>query len=349
MLRDRPLFLIACSFTLTTALSLRAYEQNPEKHGSISSAPPIASAPSDASKLKVPEGVEYRPDVVYTTTPEKTELMLDLALPKGTKEAKGPLPAVVCIHGGGWVYRDRKQLLPLIWRLAQNGYVAATVSYRLAPEYQFPAQVHDVKAAVRWLRDHAKEYRIDPERIAAVGNSSGGHLACMLGVNCTKVDLEGAGVSTHQSSRVDAVAVCSPLIDLEKLYISCKTGDEVGLAQRVAMAYALRSFLGGGPEQFAERYARASPLTYAGKDSAPTLLIRGTNDRQVPLEQLTLYQKKLKDAAVEVGFLPIEGGAHDLEGAQEEQAVAATIAFLDKHLKPAKVKQQNSLDLEPDR
>src|SRR5262249_22409445 len=138
-------------------------------------------------------------------------LQLDLAMPK---DGDGPFPAVVCIHGGGWRGGSRQDLtrsIPplggrsLIEYLAGRGYVAATVSYRLAPKDKFPAQIEDCKAAVRWLRANAKKYKINPERFGAVGFSAGGHLVSLLGTSDKDDALEGNGGNPEQSSRVQAV------------------------------------------------------------------------------------------------------------------------------------------------
>ncbi len=117
------------------------------------------------SEIIFDKGIEY-------CNPDHQHLQLDMARPEGV----GPYPAVICIHGGGFRAGAREGYDGLIKKLAQNGYVAVTVTYRLAPKYQFPAAVYDVKAAVRWLRANAAEYRIDPDRIGAFGGSAGGHL-----------------------------------------------------------------------------------------------------------------------------------------------------------------------------
>src|SRR5262249_35837847 len=107
-----------------------------------------------------------------------TQMKLDLAMPK---TGGGPFPAAVCIHGGGWRAGKRQDMGAVMELLARKGYVAVTVSYRLTGKAKFPAQIEDCKAAVRWLRANAKKYKVNPERIGAVGASAGAHLACMLG------------------------------------------------------------------------------------------------------------------------------------------------------------------------
>src|SRR5262249_17815267 len=132
---------------------------------------------------------------------DRVELKLNLAIPKGN----GSVPAVVCIHGGGWYQGPRQDMDFMTEVLARRGYVAATVSYRLVPNARFPAQIEDCKAAVRWLRANAAKYHINPDRIGAIGPSAGGHLACLLGVTDKKDNLEGSGGNPDKSSRVQAV------------------------------------------------------------------------------------------------------------------------------------------------
>src|SRR5215475_14250233 len=125
----------------------------------------FASPVLGQAKLVIPPNVLFEADIEYAN-PDNQHLQLDMARPK---TGDGPFPAVMCIHGGGFRAGSRKGYDALCVRLAQQGYVAVTVSYRLAPKYQFPAAVHDVKEAVRWLRGHAKDYRVDPQRIGVTG------------------------------------------------------------------------------------------------------------------------------------------------------------------------------------
>jgi acetyl esterase/lipase len=130
------------------------------------------------------------------------DLKLDLAMPN---QGNGPFPAVVCVHGGGWKAGNRQQLEKTIEGLAARGHVGVTISYRLTPTAQFPAQIEDCKAAVRWLRANAAMYHVNSERIGALGFSAGGHLVCLLGTTDKNDGLEGQGGNPDQSSRVQAV------------------------------------------------------------------------------------------------------------------------------------------------
>src|SRR5205814_4600921 len=130
----------------------------------------------------------------------------------------GPFPAVLCVHGGGFRAGTREGYDGLIRKLAERGYVAATVTYRLAPKYPFPAAVYDVKAAVRWARANAAKYRIDPDRIGVTGGSAGGHLALFLGVTADVKEFEGDGGNPTQPSRVACVVNVYGPSDFTKSY-----------------------------------------------------------------------------------------------------------------------------------
>ena len=125
------------------------------------------AVPSSAQDLKIPDGVIFEKGIEYSN-PDDQHLQVNIARPK---TGAGPFPAIVCIHGGGFRAGHRDGYNGLCLKLAERGYVAVTVSYRLAPKFPFPAAVHDTKAAVRWLRAHAKDYKIDPQRIGTTGSA----------------------------------------------------------------------------------------------------------------------------------------------------------------------------------
>ena len=208
--------------------------------------------------------------------PDNQHLQLNMARPNGS----GPYPAVVCIHGGGFRAGTRQGYDGLIKKLAENGYVAVTVTYRLAPKYQFPAAVYDVKAAVRWLRANAAKYHVDPDRIGATGGSAGGHLAQFLGVTADQKQFEGDGGNPDQSSRVACVVNFYGPSDFTQSY-----GKSVDAAE------VLPLFLGGNLEQARQRHIVASPLYWVTPNAAPTLCIHGTKDNYVAFEQARLDRR----------------------------------------------------------
>ncbi|MFN3650579.1 MAG: alpha/beta hydrolase fold domain-containing protein [Armatimonadota bacterium] len=271
-----------------------------------------AAAAAPARPVVVENNLEY-------SNPDGQHLQLNLARPA---EGAGPLPAVLCIHGGGFRAGNRSGHDALIRRLAEQGYVAATVSYRLAPRYQFPAAVHDVKAAVRWLRANAAKYHLDPARIGATGDSAGGHLAQFLGVTADVEEFEGTGGHPEQSSRVTCVVNYYGPSDFTQSY-----GKSVDAAE------VLPLFLGGNLEQARERHIRSSPLYWVTPNAAPTLLIHGTKDNYVAYEQAQWMLDRLKASAVEAELLTLEGAGHGFRGEDAERAEQARLAFFERHLK----------------
>ncbi len=279
----------------------------------------IASATAIcAAELTVPSDVVFERDIDYATT---SGMQLNLARPK---TGEGPFPAVVCIHGGGFRAGTREEYDPLCIKLAQHGYVAITVSYRLAPGSQFPAAVQDCKAAVRWLRANASKYRVDAHRIGATGGSAGGHLAQFLGVTAGVTEFEGDGGNAEQSSSVACVVNFYGPSDFTKSY-----GKSVDAAE------VLPLFLGGDLEHQRARHIRASPLYWVTPNAAPTLCIHGTNDKYVAHEQAEWLIERLKACEVEAELLTLDGAGHGFKGADAERADQALFAFLAKHLKAA--------------
>lgn len=265
-----------------------------------------------AAEILFEQGIEY-------SSPDGQRLQLNLARPK---EIQGRAPAVLCIHGGGFRGGKRERWDKLCQQLAERGYVAVTVTYRLAPKYQFPAAVHDVKAAVRWLRASADKYQLDPARIGVVGDSAGGHLVQFLGVTGDVPQFEGDGGSAGQSSKVTCVVNYYGPSDLTKSY-----GKSVDAAE------VLPLWLGGDAVKERHRHILASPLYWVTPSAAPTLLIHGTKDPYVNFEQAQWIHERLQAADVEVDLLTLEGAGHGFKGADAEKAEQAMLAFFDKHLK----------------
>ncbi|AWM37254.1 Monoterpene epsilon-lactone hydrolase [Gemmata obscuriglobus] len=278
----------------------------------------FSGSPAFAQKdPPVPDAVTFEKGVEYTN-PDDQHLQLNIARPKGD----GPFPCVLCIHGGGFRAGSREGYNGQIVRLAERGYVAVTVSYRLAPKYPFPAAIHDTKAAIRWLRANAKKYGIDPDRIGVTGGSAGGHLAQFLGVTAGVKEFEGAGGNSTFSSAVKCVVNVYGPSDFTKSY-----GKSVDAAE------VLPLFLGGNLEKARPLHIKASPLYWVTPNAAPTLCVHGTEDKYVHVEQAEWLVDKLKAAGVEAELLKLEGAGHGFKGKDAETAERATIAFFDKHLK----------------
>ena len=270
-----------------------------------------------AEAQSIPADLAYLPDQVYCIR-KGMKMEVDVVLLKG---GNGPFPAVVCLHGGGWVLGNRKTNLPLMIKLAQSGYVALSAEYRLAVTDPFPAAVHDVKCAVRWLRANAEVFNVDPDRIAAFGYSSGGHLACLLGMTRPQDGLEGLNGHLDQPSRVQLVISYYGICDLNELY-----KDKNPLTR-----FSLSKFVGACPFNAPDQYGNASPISYVHKNAPPTLLIHGTSDKLVPIKQSQILEAKLKNVGAEVRLLTLDGAPHCFDGKYTDKADAATLQFLDEH------------------
>jgi acetyl esterase/lipase len=267
----------------------------------------------------VPENVVFEKDIEYAVAGGE-HLQVNLARPK---EGDGPFPAIVCIHGGGFRAGKREGYDKLCTQLAQQGYVAITVTYRLAPAFPFPAAIYDCKAAVRWLRANASKYHVDPKRIGVTGGSAGGHLAQFLGVTMGVKEFEGPEGNLDQSSDVACVVNFYGPSDFTKSY-----GKSVDAAE------VLPLFLGGDLEHAREAHIRASPLNWATPDAAPTLDVQGTKDDHVAYEQGVWMVDRLKSCGVEADLLTMEGAGHGFKGADADKAQQALLDFFAKHLKP---------------
>jgi acetyl esterase/lipase len=275
-------------------------------------------APVRADKSQPAARVER--GLVYGKGGDKA-LKLDLALPRG----KGPFPAVVCIHGGGWRGGRRQDLSPLIGTLAAHGFVAATVSYRLSPAAKFAAQIKDCKAAVRWLRANARKYHNDPHHIGAVGFSAGGHLVSLLGTARKKDGLEGNGGNPDESSRVQAVVS----------FFGPTNFNTKDWSEDVERTFLI-PVLGATYREKPELYRRLSPINYVSKDAPPFLFFHGTEDGLVGLRHSRQLAEKLKQAGVSAQVVELKGEGHGWGGKKLSQTIDQTIAFFDKHLKGEK-------------
>lgn len=257
-------------------------------------------------------------DLVYSK-PGKTDLKLDIAFPV---EGTGPFPAVVVLYGGAWRTGNKWGNRPTLVQFARRGYVAISPQYRHCPKDIFPAQVHDVKAAVRWLRSHAAEYRVDVDHIGAMGFSAGGHLSLMLGMTDPDDGLEGDVPPGSPSSKVQAVVNFFGPSDLTATDVP---DIAVGL---------VRDFLGARQSDRPDLAAKASPLTYLTKDDAAVLTFHGTKDPLVPYTQST----RLAEAMSKIG-LPgrvelLVGAGHGWTGPEMKRTMGNTYDFFEEHLRP---------------
>ena len=253
-------------------------------------------------------GVTVKNDVTFRTV-DGEPLQLDAYQP--TKKGKGR-PAVVVVHGGAWTIGDKSWFADLSRRLAERGFVAFSINYRLAPAHPYPAAVEDVEASVAWVRKHAKEYGVDPQRIGALGGSAGGHLTGLLAT-------VGKG-SLEKGHRIAAAVSWSGPMDFVSLAPAAGT----------AAGGSFRTFLGCLPDACPDTYAAASPVTHVDKTDAPMLIVNSTNEL-VPQSQADTMKAALDQARVANQAIILPGRAHSR--AYSNQVWDQTVAFLENYLK----------------
>jgi len=281
---------------------------------------PPRPAPRPAAAAAPLAGVKVLRDVQYAQA-DQTRLLLDLYLPE---KPAGALPVIVWVHGGGWRAGD-KQPCPAV-PFVKAGYAVASINYRLTGIRNYPAQIHDCKAAIRWLRAKAGEHGLDGERIGAWGASAGGHLVALLGTSGGVKELEGELGNAEQSSRVQCVVDFFGPTDLTRLLklpraVPAKDAPELKL-------------LGGTPEEQAELARLANPITFVDAEDPPFLIVHGDQDRLVPVSQSQLLHDALTKAGVPSALEVVKGAGHGL-GVSTAEVRAKIAAFFERHLKGA--------------
>jgi acetyl esterase/lipase len=274
-------------------------------------------------------------EVTYARAIGFRPLKMDIWLPR---QATGPVPLVVWVHGGAFQLGDRRELPPTfapdsVFRLLNEaGMACATVDYRHSLEAPFPAQLHDLKAAVRYLREFAEDIGVDPERFGAWGESAGGHLAALLGLTGSRDDLHGGLGAQEQPSNISAVADfygVSSLVGIPP--ISTPAGlfpPALTAAVPAGMPLQPEHMLVGGSDEPA-LLAAASPVSYVTAAAPPFLLVHGDSDGLVPHSQTDLLAAALADAEVEHEVVTIKGGDHCFFGAEDQidAILAGAVAF----------------------
>ena len=284
----------------------------------------LAQRRGPAATAKIPEGVTVHRDIAYVTDGHERQ-KLDLYVPDEGEN----LPLIIWVHGGAWKGGNKEYYVPKAYLTA--GYAGASINYRLSQHAIFPAQIEDVKAAVRWLRANAETYRLDPDRFAAWGSSAGGHLVAMLG---TTGDVEAfeVGENLEVSSKIQAVIDYYGPTDFLQMDAHRLPDGLVHDAPD-----SPESKLVGGPIQaHKDRVAKANPITYVSKDDPPFLIIHGDQDKLVPYHQSVLLKDALEAVEARVTFYKVEGGGHGWF--RDPKVPELTKAFLEKHLKPTKPK-----------
>jgi len=229
---------------------------------------------------------------------EDEPLRADVYRPAG----KGPFPGVLCVHGGAWTVGNKNQMAAIARQLAEAGYTAVTINYRLAPKYKFPAQIEDCRAALLWMRENARQYKIDPDRLGAWGYSAGGHLVALLGTS-------GTGLK--------AVVAGGAPCDFRNVPLD---------SQRLAF------WLGGTRHELPKIYQAASPAEFVSADDPPMFFYHGQLDGVVPVEHPTEMAAELKRLGVTARLYVVPKAGH-LGAFVDRSAVTEAVRFLDQHLK----------------
>ncbi len=271
---------------------------------------PIASQELRAERLALPDGTQLERDLVYCS-PDGIPLKLDLYRPlQGSHR-----PLAIYVHGGGWHGGDKAVGADLtdFPELVRRGYAVASINYRHAPLHRFPAQLQDVKCAVRFLRANASEFGIDDARIGAWGASAGGHLVALAALTSSHTKLEGTAGYMDQSSSIAAAVIYYGPAELAADDLPARTR---GIIARV---------FGDTPAEL----ERGSPVTYVHRGAPPFLLFHGDADISVPLSQSTRLYDRLRSAGVPAEFVIVRNAGHVFEAADAPiQPDRATITGL---------------------
>ncbi|MEQ8790425.1 MAG: alpha/beta hydrolase [Pirellulaceae bacterium] len=276
----------------------------------------IASVPAFAAEPTADDTVVTR-DLVYAA-PDGKPQQLDLYLPK---EASQPLPVVVWVHGGGWKNGSKKNC-PGVW-LTGHGYAVASIDYRLTDVAQWPAQIDDCRAAVRYLREHADEHHLDGSRIAAWGGSAGGHLVAVLGTLDAPAD-------EKTSSRVQAVIDWYGPTDL--LTMPPNTPGPGKTEEDLASSNGAK-LLGGTVRDLPKLARQASAFHNVSKDDPPFLIMHGEKDPGVPLSQSQRLHEKLRAAGVSSQLIILPGAGHGGKEFRTPESQAVIRKFLEENLR----------------
>lgn len=285
----------------------------------LASAAPVFAQAAD-QRAKGPDLLAQR-NIVYAKVGD-LPLRLDLYLPNVKKDHAS---LVVWIHGGGW-RKGSKDRCPFTW-LTAHGYAVASVQYRLTDKAKFPAQIHDCKGALRWLRANAKKYGYNADRIGVAGISAGGHLVALLGTSGGVKALEGdVGGNLDQSSRVQAVLdMCGPSDFLFMLKGNPRVGSQPDSAV---------GLLFGGPVAEKRDLAKlASPAEHVGEGDPPLLIFHGSKDRLVNIRQSEHLRDLYKKADLEVELVTIPGGGHVPKQFWDKDRRDLALQFFDQHVK----------------
>lgn len=267
--------------------------------------------------------IDVKKDVAYVEDGHERQ-KLDLYLPKNST---GKRPLVIWIHGGGWRQGSKKncRAIPLV----ERGFVVASINYRLSSHAVFPAQIHDCKAAVRWLRRHADLHGIDESKIGVWGSSAGGHLAALLGTSGDVKELAGVDVGDDGSCRIQAVC---DWFGPTNLLLMNKQAGSLGKMDHDSVSSPESLLLGGELQTVPDKAAAANPISYVTSDDPPFLILHGDIDPLVPVKQSQMLYDALLAANCDAEFTIVEGEGH---GFRDPQWLQRSLKFFESTLLPA--------------
>jgi acetyl esterase/lipase len=249
---------------------------------------PVQGMAAARNAFPVPSTVRIMRDIAYANYGTRA-LKLDLYLPPHNSPATRT-PGVIVVRGGGWRSGDKEAFGFIAGNLAKEGFAAASIEYRTSAEAKFPAAIHDVKAAVRWMRANARMYGINPDAIGAIGGSAGGHLVALLGTSGSVKDLEGPGGNATTSSRVQAVVAMACVCTLQ-------VDDGGG---------SITEFIGAPLSAHADAIKAGSPVTHVSPASAPLLLLHSKTDPVVPYGMSVEIEQRYRQVHVPVVLTAID-------------------------------------------
>lgn len=258
-------------------------------------------------------------EVVTYSTAGGEQISMEITMANGAEDSAIPAPVVVLIHGGAWIGGNRAMMAPFVKPFADQGFVVANISYRLAPKHKYPAFLNDAQTAVRFLRENAAKYNIDPKRIGACGASAGGHMALILGMRET-IDPKPTEYAKH-SSKVQCVFNLFGPTDFAGKFPA--TVDNLW-----------QTVIGKSKAEATVELKEGSPVTWAAKDNAPIFTLHGTADPLVPVEQARILKAALDKVGAKNEMVLVEGMAHGVNPNKpaEAEGVAKGVAWMKKWL-----------------
>ena len=278
-------------------------------------------------KVKIIEDIEFSS---YDVDGKKEKLLLDLYLPD--KDSLKPYPLIIYIHGGGWMEGDKENCPGE--EVIKLGYSMASINYRLSDVASFPAQIHDVKEAVRWLRKNASKYNIDPDRFGVWGDSAGGHLSALLGTSAGIPELEGKEDNYDISSKIQAVCDWYGPTDFTKIKLAFEEKFSESVIEKYGnkpwfeYTLAITKLLGGPLAENLKLAELANPINFVDPTDPPFLIYHGELDNIVPISQSELLAEKLKENNVSVTFIKDLKRGHSYQGPKGERFDPALIEMV---------------------